>query len=126
VSARDLQLRIDKQWMRGKSLDTFCPLGPCIVTRAAFGEPQGKTVQTRVNGELMQDGNTADLIHSVPKLISYISQNFTLEAGDLILTGTPSGVGAGRTPPLFLKHGDVVSVSVEGIGELTNPCQAFS
>lgn len=123
ISARDLQKEIDVQWTRGKSLDTFCPLGPVLVTRDEIPNPQALAVQCRVNGELMQDGNTSDMVFSVAQLVSYCSHNFTLESGDIIMTGTPAGVGAGRKPPAFLKHGDVVSVSVEGIGELSNPCQ---
>jgi 2-keto-4-pentenoate hydratase/2-oxohepta-3-ene-1,7-dioic acid hydratase in catechol pathway len=79
-----------------------------------------------VNGEVMQDGNTNDMVYSIPQLIAFISQAFTLEPGDLILTGTPPGVGAGRTPPIFLKDGDIVTVSVEGIGTISNPCRVLS
>lgn len=125
VSARDLQNRIDGQWTRAKGLDTFCPLGPCVVTRDEIADPQSLRVQTQVNGELMQDGNTEEMVYSVRMLVSYISRMFTLEPGDLILTGTPSGVGNGRTPPIFLKDGDVVAVSVEGIGTITNVCRAL-
>lgn len=124
VSARDLQNRIDGQWTRAKGMDTFCPLGPCVVTRDEIADPQGLRVQTQVNGETMQNGNTEDMVYSVRMLVSYISQMFTLEPGDLILTGTPSGVGNGRTPPIFLKDGDIVSVSVQGIGTITNSCRA--
>lgn len=123
VSARDLQIRIDKQWTRGKSLDTFCPLGPCIVTRSEIADPGKLNIKTTINGKVMQDSNTEDLIFNVPYLISYLSKMFTLEPGDAILTGTPSGVGEGMKPPQYLNDGDVVSVSVEGIGELTNPCK---
>lgn len=123
VSARDLQLDATSQWTRGKSLDTFCPLGPCIVTRDEITDPHELAVKTLVNGETRQDGNTRDMIFKIPFLISYVSRSFTLEAGDLILTGTPSGVGQGMNPPQFLKDGDTVSITVEGIGELTNPCQ---
>ena len=126
VSARDLQLRIDGQWTRGKGLDTFCPLGPAIVTRDEISDPQNLTVQTTLNGELMQDANTSDMVYTVPVLVAYISRMFTLEAGDVILTGTPSGVGEGRTPPLYMKDKDVVTVSVEGIGALTNPCRVLA
>jgi 5-carboxymethyl-2-hydroxymuconate isomerase len=121
VSARDLQLRTDGQWTRGKSLDTFCPLGPIIVTRSDIADPQNLNLRTTVNGEVMQDGNTRDMIFKIPYLIHYISKHFTLEPADIILTGTPPGVGEGRK--LYLKDGDVVSCSVEGIGELTNPCK---
>jgi 2-keto-4-pentenoate hydratase/2-oxohepta-3-ene-1,7-dioic acid hydratase in catechol pathway len=123
VTARDLQQKIDTQWTRGKSLDTFCPLGPYIVTRDEIADPQKLAVRTTVNGEVMQESNTEHMIFSVPYLISYCSQMFTLEPGDLIMTGTPSGVGVGRKPPVFLKDGDVVACSIEGIGEISNPCK---
>lgn len=122
VSARDLQIRIDRQWTRGKSLDTFCPLGPCIVTRNEIPDPGKLNLKTVLNGKVVQDSNTEDLIFNVPQLISYCSRMFTLEPGDVILTGTPSGVGEGMKPPQYLKNGDQVTVSVEGIGEMTNPC----
>jgi 5-carboxymethyl-2-hydroxymuconate isomerase len=122
VSARDLQIRIDRQWTRGKSLDTFCPLGPCIVTRNEIPDPNKLNLKTIINGKVMQDSNTEDLIFNVQQLISYCSRMFTLEPGDVILTGTPSGVGEGMKPPQYLKNGDQVTVSVEGIGEMTNPC----
>lgn len=122
VSARDLQNRIDAQWTRAKGLDTFCPLGPCIVTQAELPDPDGLPVRTTVNGVVMQDGNTNEMTYKVPALVAYISRMFTLEPGDLILTGTPSGVGVGRMPPIFLKHGDEVTVSVERVGTLRNPC----
>lgn len=125
VSARDLQLRIDSQWTRGKSLDTFCPLGPFIVTRDEIADPQNLNIKTTVNGKTMQDSNTKHMIFSVAHLISFCSQNFTLEPGDLIITGTPSGVGDGRKPPRYLSDGDVVAVSVEGIGEVSNPCKVI-
>lgn len=123
VSARDLQHGTDSQWTRGKSLDTFCPLGPVIVTKDEIENPQSLTIKTTVSGEVMQNGNTSDMIFSVAKLIAYCSANFTLEAGDILLTGTPAGVGRGRTPPRYLGDGDTVSISIDGIGELTNPCR---
>jgi len=126
VSARDLQLREDSQWTRGKSLDTFCPLGPWIVTRDELGDPHKLSVKTTVSGELRQDGNTKDFIFNIPFLVSYCSRMFTLEPGDLILTGTPSGVGEGMKPPVYLKDGDVVKIEIKGIGELTNPCKVTS
>ncbi len=125
VTARDLQQKIDTQWTRGKSLDTFCPLGPYIVTRDEIADPQNLAVKTTVNGDVMQESNTQSMIFKVPYLIAYASQMFTLEPGDLILTGTPEGVGVGRKPPVFLKDGDVVTCSVEGIGEISNPCKAI-
>lgn len=123
VTARDLQKRIDKQWTRGKSLDTFCPLGPVIVTRDDIPDPQALNVTTRVNDDVRQQGSTANMIFSVAYLVSYCSQMFTLEPGDVILTGTPEGVGAGRKPPLFLRTGDEVSVTIDGIGTIYNTCR---
>jgi 2,4-didehydro-3-deoxy-L-rhamnonate hydrolase len=122
VSARDLQLRTDGQWTRGKSLDTFCPLGPIIVTRDDIEDPQNLNLSTKVNDEVMQDGNTKDMIFNIAYLIHYLSKNFTLEPADIILTGTPPGVGEGRDPKVYLKDGDTVTCSIDGIGELTNPC----
>jgi 2-keto-4-pentenoate hydratase/2-oxohepta-3-ene-1,7-dioic acid hydratase in catechol pathway len=121
VSARDCQLRIDQQWARGKSFDTFCPLGPFIQTE---GDPDNIRVSSRVNGETMQDSSTDDLIFSCRNLISYLSHQFTLYPGTLILTGTPSGVGFVREPPVLLKDGDKVEVEVEGVGVLSNPVVA--
>jgi acylpyruvate hydrolase len=119
VSARDLQRR-DGQWVRAKSLDGFCPMGPCIVTTDELGEGSGLRVMTKVNDEVKQDSNTSDLLFSVKDIVSYLSQSFTLEPGDVIATGTPSGVGFVRDPPEYLKSGDNVEVSVQGIGTLTN------
>lgn len=124
VSARDLQLRQDSQWTRGKSLDTFCPLGPWVVTRDEVTDPQNLAIKTVVSGEVRQDGHTRNMIFSVAALIAYCSRMFTLEPGDVILTGTPEGVGEGMKPPVYLKDGDVVSITIERIGELTNPCKA--
>ena len=123
ITARDLQ-ETEPQWVRGKGMDTFCPLGPVIVTKNEIPDPHALSLTTTVNGETMQNGNTGDMIHRVDALVSYISQWITLEPGDVILTGTPSGVGKGMKPPRFLKDGDVVAVTVEGIGTLTNPCKA--
>lgn len=122
VTARDLQRVKDSQWTRAKGLDTFCPLGPYIVPRDEIADPHELALKTLVNGETRQDGNTRDMIFKIAFLISYASRMFTLEAGDLILTGTPSGVGQGMTPPTFLNDGDTVTISIEGIGELSNPC----
>ena len=118
VSARDAQMRLDKQWARGKSCDTFCPLGPCLVTGL---DPDALRLQTRLNGQVMQDANTSDLIFNVAKLVSYVSHNKTLRPGDVIMTGTPGGVGWARKPQVFLREGDVVEVDIEGIGVLRNP-----
>jgi len=122
VTARDLQ-KGDGQWVRGKSLDTFCPLGPWIVSRDEIAEPHGLPIRTRVNGETVQNSRTDQLIFRIPTLIEFITRAFTLLPGDIILTGTPPGVGAYRKPPRFLKNGDVVTVEVEGIGALTNSCR---
>ncbi len=119
VTARDIQKR-HQQWFRGKSLDTCCPIGPYIVDAESFGDPQGHSIQLRVNGELRQDGNTADMIHTVYEQIATLSQGMTLHCGDVIATGTPDGVGMGMKPPRFLRKGDVVEISMPAIGILTN------
>lgn len=120
VSARDLQFR-DGQWVRAKSLDTFCPMGPVIVTADEIADPQRLAIGCRVSGESMQDGTTADMIFGVAELIAFASRSFTLEPGDVIATGTPPGVGYFRDPRRLLRDGDTVTVWVDGIGELTNP-----
>jgi 2-keto-4-pentenoate hydratase/2-oxohepta-3-ene-1,7-dioic acid hydratase in catechol pathway len=120
VSARDLQFG-EKQWTRGKSIDTFAPMGPCLTTRSELGSGTGLSIQLRLNGETLQKSNTRNLIFDVPALVSHISQTMTLEPGDVISTGTPSGVGYVRKPPIFLKQGDVVEIEIEGIGVLRNP-----
>jgi 2-keto-4-pentenoate hydratase/2-oxohepta-3-ene-1,7-dioic acid hydratase in catechol pathway len=120
LSARDIQFG-DGQWVRGKSLEGFCPLGPAVVTPDEFGDPQRKLLHSRVNGRLMQDSTTAEMIFGVAEILSFLSASFTLEPGDLILTGTPWGVGGFRDPPVFLAPGDVVEVEVEDIGVLRTP-----
>ncbi len=125
VSARDWQRRWGGgQWCRGKSFDTFCPLGPRIVTTDEIPEPNALAIRTILNGETVQDWNTRDMIFDVPALIEFLSGSMTLRAGTVILTGTPHGVGMARNPPLWLKDGDEVSVEIEGIGTLTNPVVA--
>ncbi len=119
LSARDLQ-KGDGQWIRGKSLDGLCPLGPCIVTKDELGDASGLKMQTRVNGVIKQDSNTSNLIFGVRQIVSYLSQSFTLEPGDIIATGTPSGVGFARDPPEFLSPGDEVELYIEKIGYLRN------
>ncbi len=119
VTARDAQFG-DGQWFRGKSFDTFCPLGPWVVTTDEIPDPQALAVRCRVNGETMQDGTTADMIFSVAQIISYVSRFMTLQPGDVVSTGTPAGVGFARSPQVFLTDGDVVEVEVEGIGVLRN------
>jgi 2-keto-4-pentenoate hydratase/2-oxohepta-3-ene-1,7-dioic acid hydratase in catechol pathway len=111
-------LRTDAQWARGKSFDTFAPLGPWIETEL---DADSVAICARLNGEVMQDSNTSDLIFNTRHLVSYLSQNMTLLPGTVILTGTPSGVGFARKPPVFLRPGDVVEVEIEGIGVLRNP-----
>lgn len=118
VTARDCQQRLDKQWARGKSFDTFCPLGPWIETGLAH--PEQCRISSRLNGEVMQDSNTSDLIFGVRELVSYCSKNFTLLPGTIIMTGTPEGVGFPRKPPVFLKQGDIIEVEIDGIGVLKN------
>lgn len=120
VSARDVQFA-DGQWMRGKSFDTFCPLGPWVVTADEYGDPGDRRLSATVNGETMQDSSTAQMVFGVGEILSYISRFATLEPGDLVLTGTPAGVGGFRNPPLFLWPGDRVEIFVEGIGVLSNP-----
>ena len=120
VSARDVQFG-DVQWVRGKSLDSFCPLGPWIVTGDEFDPRAGSSITTRVNGEIMQESRTDQLIFDVPEIVSWLSSQFTLNPGDVILTGTPGGVGVFREPPILLGSGDVVEVTIEGIGTLVNP-----
>lgn len=122
VSARDLQLEKGDQWILGKSLDTFCPLGPYLVTKDEIADPHTLGIRCLVNGEVMQDSNTRELIFKLPYLIAYLSRAITLFPGDVITTGTPNGVGAFRKPPVFLKHGDVMTVEVDGLGRLTNLC----
>jgi 5-carboxymethyl-2-hydroxymuconate isomerase len=120
VSARDVQFG-DGQWVRGKSLDTFCPLGPAVVTRDEVPDPQRVALRTRVNGETVQDSTTAEMVFGIAELISFCSHSFTLLPGDVLLTGTPWGCGAFADPPQYLRDGDVVEVDVAGIGTLTNP-----
>ena len=123
VSARDLQ-RADRQFTRAKSLDTFCPVGPALVPAAEVPDPQALRVRCLVNGEVRQDSSTADMVFTVAELIAFASEAITLEPGDLLLTGTPGGVGEFRTPPVYLRDGDEVSVEIEGLGTLTNPVRA--
>jgi 2-keto-4-pentenoate hydratase/2-oxohepta-3-ene-1,7-dioic acid hydratase in catechol pathway len=121
VSARRWQRHAGGgQWVRGKSFDTFCPLGPVLVTADEIPDPQTLQVRCLLNGELMQDGNTSDMIFPVASLISELSRDTTLLPGTVILTGTPAGVGVARTPPVFLSAGDRVTVEIEGIGALSN------
>ena len=122
VSARDLQFG-DGQWTRGKSPDTFCPVGPRLVPRDEIGDPQALAIRCIVNGETLQDSSTSQMIFSVAEIIAYVTRVITLEPGDLIATGTPAGVGVFRDPQVLLQDGDEVSVEIEGLGTLTNPVQ---
>jgi 2-keto-4-pentenoate hydratase/2-oxohepta-3-ene-1,7-dioic acid hydratase in catechol pathway len=123
VSARDLQFG-DGQWQRGKSCDTFAPMGPHLTTADEIADPGRLEIRLRLNGEVMQLSNTSGLIFGVPELIAFLSEAITLEPGDVIATGTPAGVGFARTPPVFLKPGDRVEVEVQGLGVLANPVLA--
>ena len=120
VSARDLQMQTS-QFIAGKALDTFAPMGPGIVPASDIPDPQALQLTTRVNGQVVQHASTASMIFSVAAIISFLSSIMTLEPGDIIATGTPSGVGFKRTPPLFLRDGDVTEVEIEGIGQIRNP-----
>lgn len=120
VSARDCQLRLDKQWARGKSFDTFAPIGPWIATGL---DGDRLAIRMTLNGQVVQDSRTSDMVFSCRRLVSYLSQCMTLYPGSIIMTGTPEGVGMGRKPPLWLRAGDTMSVDIEGIGTLTNTVQ---
>lgn len=120
VSARDCQIRRDKQWARAKSFDTFCPLGPALVTPDEL-DCGRLEIRSVLNGRVMQQGTTADMVFTVAELVSYLSDQFTLMPGTVILSGTPAGVGFARTPPVYLRSGDRIDVEIEGIGCLSNP-----
>jgi 2-keto-4-pentenoate hydratase/2-oxohepta-3-ene-1,7-dioic acid hydratase in catechol pathway len=121
ISARDVQFA-DVQWVRGKSFDTFAPCGPYLVTADEIIDPQNLTIKTYKNGVILQDSNTKEMIFDIPYIISYLSQGFTFDAGDLIATGTPHGVGVFRNPQVFLEDGDEITVEIEGLGVLKNKC----
>lgn len=122
VSARDWQIkRGGGQWCRGKTFDTFAPLGPALVTADEIPDPQALRIRTTLNGEIMQDSNTSDMIFDVAALVSFLSESSTLLPGTVILTGTPEGVGMARTPPRWLQPGDQVTIAIDRIGELSNP-----
>ncbi len=123
VSARDFQMATS-QWMIGKTFDTFAPMGPCIVTANEIADPHQLDISLTINGQTLQNSNTRELIFRVPELIEYLSSVFTLEPGDIISTGTPSGVGLSFNPPRWLKAGDQVTVKLQGVGELVNPVVA--
>ncbi len=119
VSGRDLQFA-DGQWVRGKSLDTFLPVGE-LVPASAVPDPQALPIRAILNGEVMQDSNTSNMIFGVADIVSFISQAITLEPGDLIITGTPAGVGAFRDPPVWLKPGDEITIEIDGVGSISSP-----
>jgi 2-keto-4-pentenoate hydratase/2-oxohepta-3-ene-1,7-dioic acid hydratase in catechol pathway len=119
VSGRDLQFA-DGQWVRGKSLDTFLPVGD-LVPASYVPDPQGLPIRAILNGEVMQDSNTSNQIFGVAEVVSFISQAITLEPGDLIITGTPAGVGAFRDPPVWLQPGDEITIEIDGVGSISNP-----
>jgi len=123
VSARDLQLATS-QWLLGKTCDTFCPMGPWIVTADELTDPHNLNIKTIINGETLQNSSTKELIFTIPDLLEYMSRTLTLEPGDTVSTGTPPGVGFARKPPRYLRAGDDCVISVEGIGELRNPVVA--
>jgi 2-keto-4-pentenoate hydratase/2-oxohepta-3-ene-1,7-dioic acid hydratase in catechol pathway len=125
ISARDVQLDAEygRQWVLGKSFDTFCPMGPAITTRDKVKDPQDLAVRAILNGTVLQDGNTRDMIFDVATLVAYLSRGMTLEPGDVIATGTPKGVGTSRTPPIYLKKGDVIEIEVGSLGTLVNPVE---
>jgi 2-keto-4-pentenoate hydratase/2-oxohepta-3-ene-1,7-dioic acid hydratase in catechol pathway len=124
VSARDLQFG-DGQWVRGKSLDTFCPLGPWIVTKEEIRDPHSLGIKTLLNNAVMQDSHTGEMIFRISRIISFLSDHFTLFPGDVILTGTPHGVGAFREPSIYLKDGDEVVIEIEKVGRLVNTCKVL-
>ena len=124
ISARDVQVQTS-QWTAGKALDTFAPMGPGIVPASEIPDPQNLTLTTRLNGEVVQHTSTGDMVFTVAQAMAFLSNLMTLEPGDIIATGTPSGVGFTRTPPLFLKDGDVTEVEIEGIGKISNPVRQF-
>lgn len=124
VSARDIQLG-DGQWVRGKSLDTFCPLGPAFVTADEVPDPQALPIRTILNDTVVQESNTKEMIFGVAHLVAFCSKVFTWEAGDIILTGTPHGTGMGRTPKLWMQNADRIVVEIEGVGHLENRCRTI-
>lgn len=123
VSARDFQFS-DGQWQRGKSCDTFAPMGEFVATIDEIPDPHNLQIQFRLNGETMQNSNTKELIFKIPELIEFLSASITLEPGDVVATGTPPGVGFARKPPIFMKNGDIAEVEIEGLGVLSNPVAA--
>ncbi len=124
VSARDWQIRLQmKQWSRGKSFDTFCPLGPAVVSRDEIRSVQSLSIRAVLNGRTVQDSNLSDMIFDISQIVHQASRSLTLTPGTVILTGTPAGVGYTRTPPLFLRPGDRIGVEIDGLGSLNNPVE---
>jgi 2-keto-4-pentenoate hydratase/2-oxohepta-3-ene-1,7-dioic acid hydratase in catechol pathway len=124
-SEREFQLERGGQWVKGKSCDTFAPLGPFLATKDEIADPHNLRLWLRLNGKTMQDGNTSNLIFDIPFLISYLSQFMTLLPGDVISTGTPAGVGLGFNPPVYLKSGDVVELGIDGLGTSRQEAKAY-
>ena len=124
VSARDFQMATS-QWMMGKTFDTFCPMGPALVTADEIEDPHTLRISLAIRGEVLQDSNTSNLIFGIPRLIAYLSSVFTLEPGDIISTGTPSGVGLGQSPPRYLADGDVVELGIDGLGSARQRLRAY-
>ena len=125
VSEREFQLERGGQWVKGKSCDTFAPLGPYLVTKDEISDPHNLRLWLKVNGEKLQDGNTKDFIFNIPKVVSYLSQFMSLQPGDIISTGTPDGVGLGFDPPRYLKAGDIMELGIEGLGTSKQTAVAY-
>lgn len=125
VSEREFQLERGGTWDKGKGCDTFAPIGPWLVTKDEIPDPHNLRLWLKVNGKIMQDGNTDDLIFSIPQLVSYLSQFMTLLPGDVISTGTPQGVGLGFNPPIYLKEGDIIELGIDGLGTSTQKVKAY-
>lgn len=123
VSARDFQFA-DRQMMRGKACETFAPMGPCLVLRDEVPEPHELKIESRLNGQVMQSSNTSNLVHRIPAIMTWVTKYLTLQPGDCVMTGTPSGVGVFRKPPVFMKPGDVIEMEIQGLGVLRNPVVA--
>ena len=126
ISERDFQLKHGGQWVKGKSCDTFAPIGPYMVTKDEIQDPHQLRLWLSLNGEMLQDSNTSDMVFQIPKLVSYISQYMSLLPGDVISTGTPSGVGLGLKPPRYLKPGDVMELGIEGLGKARQEAESYS
>ena len=126
ISEREFQLERNGQWVKGKSCDTFSPIGPFLATNDEIKDPHNLNLWLKVNGKLMQNSNTCDFIFDIPTVISYISQFMSLLPGDIISTGTPSGVGLGHTPPIYLKDGDIMELGIDGLGTSKQICKKYN